>query len=82
MPQIIIPNGVLMGAPGIAGSPPVIAFADVGDPNVRSDPQGMLASCSLGSTFQRIDGPDVSHFLFVKTGAPTAANPAGVWTNK
>jgi hypothetical protein len=82
MSQVIIPNGQLMGAPGPAGSPGVYAFADYGDPNVRTDPLGLLAGSALGSTYQRVDPPDATHALYVKTSAATGANPTGVWTNK
>ena len=82
MAQIVIPNGELMGAPGAAGAPGVYAFADYGDPNVRPDPQSLLANCQLGSTYQRIDGTGANFFLYVKTGVATGANPQGVWTNK
>ena len=83
MPNVPIPNGINMGAPGPAGSPQVYAFADFGDPNVRSDPNGLLAGCALGSTYQRLDGVSTTTFFYVKTAAPVAGtSPTGTWTGK
>ena len=82
MPQAIIPNGILLGSPGPAGSAGVYAFADSGDPNAKADPLSLLANCAFGSTYQRIDGPDSGHCFYVKTGASSVAAPTGVWTPK
>jgi hypothetical protein len=82
MPQVIIPNGQCLGAPGPAGSPVVYQFADSGDPNTKADPLGLLAGCSLGSTYQRQDGVSMTTFFYVKTGAASASAPTGVWTSK
>jgi hypothetical protein len=79
---IVNPNGFCLGSPGPIGSATIYIFADVGDPNTRPDPVGLLAACSLGSTFQRTDGPDATHFLYVKTAPASVANPTGTWTNK
>ena len=82
MPNVFVPLGRVLAAPGPIGSPPVVQFFDAGDPNSRSDADHMLAVCALGSTFQRIDGPDSTHCLYVKTGVATAAAPTGTWTAK
>lgn len=78
----VIPNGEAVGAPGPIGSPTVYCFSDLGDPNLIADPLQLLRGCALGSTFQRVDPPDVNHAFYVKTSGPTTANPNGVWTNK
>jgi hypothetical protein len=81
MSQVVNPNGQAMGQPG--GSTAVVyCFADFGDPNTHADPKGLLAGCALGSTWQRVDPPDATHALYVKTGPATGTNPTGVWTNK
>ena len=80
--QQIIPAGTIVSAPGSVGSPSVFQFADIGDPNSRSDPQGLLAGCQLGSTFQRIDGTSATTFFYVKTAQPAANAPTGTWTPK
>jgi hypothetical protein len=82
MAQAIIPNGIMLGAPGPVGSAPVYAFADSGDPNSKTDPQSLLANCALGTTYQRTDGPDSTHCFYVKTGASNVAAPTGTWTAK
>ena len=82
MAQVIIPNGELMGCPGPVGSPGVYCFADIGDPNTRADPMSLMAGAALGSQYMRVDPPDATHAFYVKTGAATASNPTGVWTNK
>ena len=80
--QTIIPCGVIISAPGVAGSPSVFQFGDSGDPNNRLDPLGLLAGCAIGSTFSRTDAPDSVHAFYVKTSGPTSASPNGVWTPK
>jgi len=55
-----------------------------GDPNDSSTDSsaGDLAAASIGSTYSRLDGPDSTHCLYVKTGAVSVSAPTGVWTNK
>ena len=76
MAQVIIPNGLAIGAPGPAGSPMVYIFADNGNPNTRTDSLSLMANCSLGSTYMQIDSPA----FWQKTGAASVSNPSGVWT--
>jgi hypothetical protein len=83
MSNVFRPGGQILGAPGPTGSPAVIHFFDAGDPNTRSDPDSMLAGCALGSMYSRIDGPDSTHCLYVKTAQPVAGtSPTGTWTAK
>lgn len=83
MPQVVIPNGCVMGQPGGAPNSPIVyCFADIGDPNVHADPKGLLAGCALGSTWQRVDPPDATHAFYIKTAQPSAGNANGTWTNK
>jgi len=76
MSNVFTPAGNIIAAPGPVGSPAVIQFADVGDPNVRSDPDSMLRNCAIGSVYHRIDLVDSTHQLYVKTGLPNT------WTAK
>jgi hypothetical protein len=81
MPQVNIPNGQIKWQGGAAGSAPVMEFDDTGDPNVRSDPQSLLANCAINSSrYWRQDAPDANHRLYCKTDMASGANPNGVWT--
>lgn len=83
MPQVVIPNGQSMGSPGLVGSPACFAFVDYGDPNVRSDPMGLLGGCALGGTYQRLEGTSATTCLYVETAQPNGStNVNGMWTSK
>ena len=59
---------------GIGANGPLVHLWGNGDPNAISD--GSVVSAALGSLFTRLDSPDSSHFLYVKTAAPNT------WTGK
>lgn len=54
---------------------PVIHAAGNGDPNSSTD--SLITSAAVGSLYSRLDAPDSTHALYVKTAALN-----NVWTNK
>lgn len=65
-------GGIFLGA-GIGG--PVVHLIGSGDPNTLTD--GSVTGAAVGSLWSRLDAPDSTHALYVKTAA--AGN---TWTAK
>jgi hypothetical protein len=73
-------NGLVLGNPGVVGSPSICILYGQGSPTSQSaasiDPtQDNVQSCQIGSLW--IDYQGGHHWN--KTGMPTSANPNGVW---
>lgn len=70
-------SGHMLGL-GLNGIGQLVHLAGSGDPNANTDPS--VASAAVGSLWSRMDAPDSTHALYVKTlfasGAP------GTWTAK
>lgn len=66
-------GGIQLGL-GIGGVGQVVHLFGCGDPNSVTDPS--VASAAVGSLWSRLDGPDSTHCLYVKTALPNT------WTNK
>jgi hypothetical protein len=78
MPQIVgNPSagigGIQLGL-GLGGVGQLVHLFAVGDPNVLTD--ASILSAAVGSLFSRLDGPDSTHVLYVKTSLPNT------WTAK
>lgn len=79
MPQVIAPplSGVMLAANVTTGGQ-VRILTGTGDPNsaATDNAAGDIANSSIGSIYLRMDAPDSTHALYVKTAQP------GTWTAK
>lgn len=66
-------GGLMLGL-GLNGVGQVVYLFAAGDPNANTDPS--VASAAVGSLYSRLDGPDSTHCLYVKTALPNT------WTAK
>lgn len=84
MPQVITPPLAGLDLGFASGNLRVKILVGTGDPNVVATDStgGDIAGAALASLYLRLDGPDSTHFLYVKTGLATGNNPAGMWTPK
>ena len=82
MPQTITPPiaGHMLAVNPNGGSVKILTGS--GDPNQASTDSsaGDIASAGVGSLFLRMDAPDSTHALYVKTSF--SAGSAGTWTPK
>lgn len=79
MPQTICPplSGVMLAA-NVSTGGQVRILTGSGDPNLAAtdNANADIANSSIGSIFLRMDAPDSTHALYVKTAQP------GTWTAK
>lgn len=78
MPQIVgnVSAGIgghMLGL-GANGQGQLVHLLGTGDPNSLTD--ASITSAAIGSLYSRLDGPDSTHCLYVKTGLPNT------WTAK
>jgi hypothetical protein len=59
-------------------------FTGGGDPNssATDSSAGDLAGAGIGSIYLRMDAPDSTHGLYVKTAAASPSAATGTWTGK
>jgi hypothetical protein len=67
-------GGIQLGL-GLNGVGQLVYLFAAGDPNTLTDPSILRAA--VGSLFSRLDAPDSTHALYVRT-----AFPANTWTAK
>lgn len=82
MPQVIgtLGTGVTGHMIGLGLNPnsQVLELMGPGDPNSGTDPA--IASAEVSSIYHRVDAPDATHAIYVKTVFVAGAN--GTWTPK
>lgn len=66
-------GGIQLGL-GLNGVGQLVHLFGSGDPNANTDPS--VASAAVGSLWSRLDAPDSTHALYVKTALPNT------WTGK
>jgi hypothetical protein len=71
-------NGIVLGSPGLAGSPSIVDLYGNGAPSSQVVDVTMdnVANCQIGSTYRDYVG---AH-LYFKTAMPASGSPNGTWT--
>ena len=70
-------GGIMLGL-GLAGVGQIVHLFGAGDPNTITD-ASVVGAC-VGSLWSRLDAPDSTHALYVKTAI--VAGAPGTWTAK